>query len=80
MIRMNIRIYSYQKSNTNEYPNIFVSEKWYEYDTNEYLHWKIFEYTNTFVSKFMLVLDLMLDMDVESFITDKSKINLQGYI
>ena len=23
---MNIRIYSYQKSNTNEYPNIFVSE------------------------------------------------------
>ena len=29
-IRMNIRIYSYQKNDTNEYPNIFVSKKWYE--------------------------------------------------
>ena len=48
MIRTNIRIYSYQKSNTNEYPNIFVSEKWYEYDTNEYSYRKIFECMNTF--------------------------------
>ena len=44
MIRTNIRIYSYQKNNTNEYPNIFASKKWYEYDTNEYLYRKIFEY------------------------------------
>ena len=27
---MNIRIYLYQKNNTNEYPNIFVSKKSYE--------------------------------------------------
>ena len=26
-IRMNIRIYSYQKNDTNEYPNIFAQEK-----------------------------------------------------
>ena len=44
MIRTNIRIYSYQKNNTNEYLNIFASKKWYEYDTNEYSYWKIFEY------------------------------------
>ena len=44
MIRTNIRIYSYQKNNTNEYPNIFASKKWYEYDTNEYSYRKIFEY------------------------------------
>ena len=30
MIRTNIRIYSYQKDDTNEYPNIFVSKKQYE--------------------------------------------------
>ena len=29
-IRTNIRIYSYQKNDTNEYPNIFVSKKQYE--------------------------------------------------
>ena len=45
-IRTNIRIYSYQKNDTNEYPNIFVSKKWYEYDTNEYSYRKIFEYPN----------------------------------
>ena len=28
-----MRIYSYQKDDTNEYPNIFVSKKLYEYDT-----------------------------------------------
>ena len=44
MIRTNIRIYSYQKNNTNEYLNIFASKKWYEYDTNEYSYRKIFEY------------------------------------
>ena len=38
-IRTNIRIYSYQKNDTNEYPNIFVSKKWYD------------EYLNIFVSK-----------------------------
>ena len=27
LIQMNIRIYSYQKNDTNEYPNIFVSKK-----------------------------------------------------
>ena len=30
-IRMNIRICSYQKDDTNEYPNIFVSKKQYEW-------------------------------------------------
>ena len=44
MIRTNIRIYSYKKKDTSEYPNIFVSRKLYEYDTNEYSYWKIFEY------------------------------------
>ena len=34
----------YQENDTNEYPNIFVSTKLYEYDTNEYLYRKIFEY------------------------------------
>ena len=29
-IRTNIRIYSYQNNDTNEYPNIFASKKWYE--------------------------------------------------
>ena len=29
-IQTNIQIYSYQKNNTNEYLNIFVSKKWYE--------------------------------------------------
>ena len=48
-IRTNIRIYSYQKDDTNEFPNIFVSEKWYEYDKNGYSYRKIFECTNTFV-------------------------------
>ena len=43
MIRTNIRIYLYKKNNTNEYPNIFASKKWYEYDTNEYSYRKIFE-------------------------------------
>ena len=33
-----------KKNNTNEYLNIFASKKWYEYDTNEYSYWKIFEY------------------------------------
>ena len=51
-IRTNIRIYSYQKNDTNEYPNIFVSNKWYEYNTNEYLYWKIFKYTNIFITNF----------------------------
>ena len=41
---LNIRIYLYQKNNTNEYANIFVSKKLYEYDTNEYSY--IFEYPN----------------------------------
>ena len=44
MIRTNIRIYSDQKNDTNEYTNIFVSKKGYEYDTNEYSWQKIFEY------------------------------------
>ena len=44
MIRTNIRIYSDQKNYTNEYTNIFVSKKGYEYDTNEYSWQKIFEY------------------------------------
>ena len=52
-------LYSYKKNDTNEYPNIFISKiqyeliseyisikKWYEYDTNEYLYQKIFEYPN----------------------------------
>ena len=30
MIRTNIRIYLYPKNDTNEYPNIFVSKRWYE--------------------------------------------------
>ena len=58
MIRTNIRIYSYQKNNTNEYLNIFASKKWYEHDTNEYSYWKIFEYPNirhTLVCKRYLV-------------------------
>ena len=54
MIRMNIRIYSYQKSDTNEYPNIFIPKKWYEYDTNEYLYRKIFEYRHTLIHKHIL--------------------------
>jgi len=44
MIRTNIRTYSDQKNDTNEYTNIFVSKKGYEYDTNEYSWHKIFEY------------------------------------
>ena len=44
MIRTNIRIYSDKKNDTNEYTNIFVSKKGYEYDTNEYSN--IFEYPN----------------------------------
>ena len=44
MIRTNIRIYSDQKNDTNEYTNIFVSKKGYEYDTNENSWQKIFEY------------------------------------
>ena len=44
MIRTNIRIYSDQKNDTNEYTNIFVSKKGYKYDTNEYLWQKIFKY------------------------------------
>jgi len=44
MIRTNIRIYSDQKNDTNEYTNIFVSKKGYKYDTNEYSWQKIFEY------------------------------------
>ena len=39
-----MRKYSDQKNDTNEYTNIFVSKKGYEYDTNEYLWQKIFEY------------------------------------
>ena len=54
MIQTNIRIYSYQQNDMNKYPNIFVSNKWYEYDTNEYLYRKIFECTNTFVSIFYI--------------------------
>ena len=37
---MNIRIYLYQNFDTNEYPNIFVSKKLYEYDMNEYSYGK----------------------------------------
>ena len=33
-----------EKNNTNECPNIFVSKKGYEYDTNEYSWREIFEY------------------------------------
>ena len=33
-----------EKNNTNECPNIFVSKKGYEYDTNEYSWRKVFEY------------------------------------
>ena len=44
MIRTNIQIYLDQKNDTNEYTNIFVSKKGYEYDTNEYSWRKIFEY------------------------------------
>ena len=59
MIRMNIRIYSYKKSNTNEYPNIFVSEKWYEWIfVSENI--RIFEYIR--IKFLILVLDLMLDV------------------
>ena len=35
-IRTNIRIYSYQNNDTNEYPNMFVSKKWYEW-ISEYI-------------------------------------------
>ena len=44
----------------NEYPNIFVSKKYYEYDTNEYSYRKIFEYIRI---KFLIIaLDLMLEV------------------
>ena len=41
------------KNYMNEYPNTFVSNKLYEYDMNEYLYRKIFEYANIFVSNFL---------------------------
>ena len=50
--KMNIRIYLYQENDMNEYSNIFVSKKLYKYYTNEYLYWKIFEFTNIFITKF----------------------------
>ena len=36
LIRMNIRIYFIPKNNTNEYRNIFISKKWYEW-ISEYI-------------------------------------------
>ena len=33
-----------KKNNTIEYPNMFASKNWYEYDTNEYSYREIFEY------------------------------------
>ena len=76
MIRMNIRIYSYQKNDTNEYPNIFVSKKQYE-RISEYIRirkmiriWyerifvseniRMYEYIR--IKFLILVLDLMLDV------------------
>ena len=75
-IRTNIRIYSYQKNDTNEYPNIFVSKKQYE-RISEYIRirkmiriWyerifvseniRMYEYIR--IKFLILVLDLMLDV------------------
>ena len=44
-IRMNIRIYLYQENDTNEYPNTYDRIKRND-DTNEYLYWKWYEYSN----------------------------------
>ena len=75
-IRTNIRIYSYQKDDTNEYPNIFVSKKQYEW-ISEYIRirkmiriWyerifiseNIWMYEYIRIKFFILVLDLMLDV------------------
>ena len=49
----NIRIYLYQKNNTNEYPNIFLSKKWYEH-IDEYICIKekvTNEYSNIFATE-----------------------------
>ena len=52
----NIRIYLYQKNNTNEYPNIFLSKKWYE-RIDEYICIKE-KFTNEYSNK----LDILLFM------------------
>ena len=45
-IRTSIQIYLYQKNNTSEHPNLFVSKTLYDYDTHKYLYRKIFGYPN----------------------------------
>ena len=68
----NIRTYLYQRNDGNEYRNIFiydmtkysyifVSIKLYRYDMNEYLYWKIFHYTNIFITNFWYYLS---DLDL----------------
>ena len=47
-IRTNIRIYLYPKNDTNEYPNIFVSKKWYE-RISEYIRIKKTIRTNIWI-------------------------------
>ena len=51
MIRTNIRIYLYQKNDTNEYANIFVSKKQYE-RISEYICIKKFTQTNIRVNSY----------------------------
>ena len=66
MIRTNIRIYSYQKSNTNEYPNIFVSEN----DTNMIqtnIH--IGKYSNVQIHSYQ-IFDISFRFDARGWIFD----------
>ena len=46
MIQTNIRIYSYQQFYTNEYPNIFLSKKWFELKSEYISENYITEYSN----------------------------------
>ena len=53
LIRTNIRIYSYQENDTNEYPNIFVSRKLIRTNVRINIrieNIRIFEYSNIFVT------------------------------
>ena len=55
LIRTNIRIYSYQENDTNEYPNIFVSRKLIRMNVRIDIlieNIQIFKYLNIFPLKF----------------------------